>query len=291
MFEDDLHGMNDLQGMVDRGEPIFVVNRSARVLGKAHLLVLEFPNPTGQGRGQTVKIPPIKYPINLTRRVAPPQAIPMSTAFVNWVNQGVLEIVPAERAREILANPEAQAAVKGAYEKIARRRGDALRQKEKPNFRVRHGGAQETRAYADLDASDLTAADFSASTPGAFDIENLPGVPKPQKQGALKVAEASQLVQPKIEQFCGDLIEDPSLKGNYLIELKSWDEETLSDDDIGYMLQQLSDFDNICSYLRAIKAQRVSDAMEAQDRVSNKRMKRKGKKGRPSADALMDDLD
>jgi hypothetical protein len=290
MFEDDIQGMNDLQGMVERNEPIFVVNRSARVLGKAHLLVLEFPNPTGQGRGQTVKIPPIKYPINLTRRVAPPQAIPMSTAFVNWVNQGVLEIIPAARAREILSDPEAQAAVRGAYDKLSRRRGDAIRMREQPNFKVRHGGAQQTRAYADLGESDLTAADFSANAPGAFDIENMPGVPKPEKQGALKVAEASQRVQPKIQQFCSDLVEDPSLKGNYLIELKSWDEAVLSDDDIGYMLQQLSDFDNICSYLRAIKAQRVTDELEAQDNATT-RKKRKKKGKRPSADSLMDDLD
>jgi hypothetical protein len=290
MFEDDIQGMNDLQGMVERNEPIFVVNRSARVLGKAHLLVLEFPNPTGQGRGQTVKIPPIKYPINLTRRVAPPQAIPMSTAFVNWVNQGVLEIIPAARAREILSDPEAQAAVRGAYDKLSRRRGDAIRMREQPNFKARHGGAQQTRAYADLGESDLTAADFSANAPGAFDIENMPGVPKPEKQGALKVAEASQRVQPKIQQFCSDLVEDPSLKGNYLIELKSWDEAVLPDDDIGYMLQQLSDFDNICSYLRAIKAQRVTDELEAQDNATT-RKKRKKKGKRPSADSLMDDLD
>jgi hypothetical protein len=245
--------MMDIQMMVDNNIPIYVVNRSARVLGTAHVLVIEFPHPTG-GRGSTVKIPPIKHPINLTRRVAPPSAIPLSTAFIDWVNKGVLEIIDVEKAKEILSDPEVRASVTQAYKKLEARRGEALNQR--PQFKVKQGGSRETHAVADLDEARLSMSDFQSSS--------LPemGLPQPEPQNALTVSAETITITPKIQKFCRDLQEDNSLKGDYLRELKSWDEVILSDDDIGYMLSQLSEFDNICAYLRSIKASRAGGSEE-----------------------------
>jgi hypothetical protein len=269
----------DIQQMVDKNIPIYVVNRSARVLGTAHVLVIEFPHPTG-GRGSTVKIPPIKHPINLTRRVAPPSAIPLSTAFIDWVNKGVLEIIPHEKAKEILSDPEVRASVKQAYKKLEARRGESLHQR--PQFNVRQGGARETHAIADLDEARLSMADFQSTA--------LPemGLPQPAPQGALTVSAETIQIAPRIQKFCSDLQEDASLKGDYLLELKGWDEEILSDDDIGYMLSQLSEFDTICAYLRSIKASRAGSS-GADDESTGDTRGRRGKRRGSKPSVLNDD--
>jgi hypothetical protein len=271
--------MKNLQEMVDDGETIYVINRSGRALGKAHVLVIEFPHPTG-GRGSTVKIPPIKHPINITRRVAPPSAIPLSTAFNDWVNRGVLEIVPEEKAREILKDPEVRASVAQAYRKLDTRRGGNLQQR--PTFKVRNGGDRETHGIADLDDSGLSMSNFQSSLPPGMDL------PQPEPQGALEVSAETIKVDPKIVQFCVDLQTDSSLKGDYLLTLKGWDEEMMSDDDIGYMLSQLSAFDSICTYLRSIKAARIGGDDHDSGKRSARRAKRVTSRKVPS---LLDDDD
>ena len=265
----------NIQQMVDENIPIYVVNRSARVLGTAHVLVIEFPHPTG-GRGSTVKIPPIKHPINLSRRVAPPSAIPLSTAFIDWVNKGVLEIIDVEDAKEILADPEVRAAVTQAYKKLDARRGEALN--PRPQFKVKQGGSRETHAIADLDEARVSMSDFQSTALGDM------GLPQPEAQNALTVTAETVTITPKIQKFCGDLQEDPALKGDYLRELKSWDEVVLNDDDIGYMLSQLNEFDNICAYLRSIKAARAGGSDTSSSKRGRRSGKREGRKPRVISD-------
>jgi len=267
-----------LQQMVDENVPIYVRNRSARQLDKSHMLVIEFPNPAG-GRGSTVVIPAIKYPIDISRKVAPPAAIPMSRAFVDWLNKGVLELVDPDEARRILAKPEVRAAVAAAYEKLNRKRGAGL-QRKRPQFKVRHGGARETRSYADLD-SEMSAKSFYGDTPEEAKLESEIVAP----QEALTLGEADAKVSPKIKQFCADLLEEPELKKDFLTELKSWDEDELSDEELGYMMQNLAAFENIAAYLRSLMAQRATTKAEAKP-------KKKARKPRRSAPppSELDDL-
>ncbi len=274
--------MIDIQKMVDEGEPIYVVNKSASILGKSHLLVIEFPNPSG-GRGSTVKIPPFKYPVNITMQVAPPAAIPMSRSFINWVNRGVLKIVPREVAEKVLARPEVQNAVNAAYDKLDSQQRQSATMRNTPQFKVRSGGARETRAYADLDESNLTAADFYGNTPEAAhpQVDVAP-------QNELRTAD-TEAVSPRIQRFCDDLVEDPSLKKDFLQTLKSWDEDELSDDELGYMLDNLGSFENISSYIRSVMAERAgAQATPAPAKQSRKQKKKAGRgskaAGRPASD-------
>lgn len=269
--------MIDIQKMVDEGEPVYVVNKSASILGKSHLLVIEFPNPSG-GRGSTVKIPPIKYPINISRQVAPPAAIPMSRSFINWVNRGVLKIIPRAEAEELLSRPEVKNAVDAAYDKLDAQKRQSASLRNTPKFNVRHGGARETRAYADLDESTLTAADFYGNTPEAAHplVEVAP-------QNELRIAETED-ISPRIQRFCADLVEDPSLKKDFLQTLKSWDEDELSDDELGYMLDQLGSFENISSYVRSLMAERAGVKATATP-SSPKGRKRKGSRSKKAAAA------
>lgn len=266
----------NLQKMVDEGQPIYVVNKSATVpqmQGKTHVLVIEFPG-EGGARGSTVTIPAIKYPINLTRRVAPPSAIPKSRALVNWLDMGVLEIVPPKKARQVLEDPAAQAAIKRAYSKLSQKRGGALAaQEQNKDFKVKHGGARETRAYADLDEAGLTSKDFYGNTPE----EAHPEIEIATPQEALRVSAADTQISAKIVKFCQDLIEDPDLKKDHLIDLKSWEEESLSDDEVGYMLEHLGGFDTISSYLKKLLAKRSGASAKPTSRKKGRKSARKAK--------------
>jgi len=244
--------MVDIQKMVDEGEQIYVVNKSARILGKSHLLVLEFPNPSG-GRGSTVKIPPIKYPINLTRQVAPPSAIPMSRSFVNWVNRGVLEVMSEANARAILSDPEAKNAIRAAYNKLDSQQRQSAGIRDTPNFKVRNGGARETRAYADLEESGLTQADFYGQSP---EDAHRPIV-ETVSPSELRTGGEHEAVSARIQKFCADLQDDPSLKKDFLTTLKSWDEDEFTGAELGYLLDNLGAFENISSYIRSLMADRA----------------------------------
>ncbi len=273
MFED----MNFAK-MVEEGKPIYVINRSARVLGKAHLLVLNFPNPAG-GRGKTVKLPPTKYPVNLSRRVAPPQAIPMSTDFVDWVNRGVIEVVTPEQAREVLSDPEARASVKEAFAKLSMKKTAHLG--AKPKFNVKHGGDRTTRSVGYPDEDDLSIRHFQGSTPEEAHV-SLEEMASPQE--GLRLAAKSANVSAKIERFCAELLEDPSLKKGHLRTFKSWDEMEASDAELGFILDKLGHFEGIAAYAKSLMAQRAGGKKGS----GKKGRRKKGAKKNQSVDDWTD---
>ncbi len=276
----------DIQELIENGIPIWVINRSASILGKPHRLMLEFPHPTG-GKKSSVDLPPIQYPINLSQRVAPPSAIGMSQDFVDLLNAGVLEIVTPEHAQDMLRDPEARAAVKHAFDKLNnRKRGSGLRQAP-GNFKV-HTGGRQTDAAADLSEDGnmgLSAKDFYSNVPGN---EEDPEDAVQKHVDQMKVASASKAVSPRIVTFCLDLNANPELKKDYLMDLKTMDPSSLTDEDLGYMVENLSDFDTIVSYVKSVMAKRAGQE-EPSQRKSSKRRGRKPKGKHPMEEALDED--
>jgi len=254
---------SNLQEMVEKNVPIYVINRSAKVLGKPHLLMLEFRNPAG-GRSSTVKLPPMPYPVNLSQRVAPPEAIPASQDFVDLINRGVLELVPPDKANSILKDPEVQASVRHAFSKLERRRQRPG--KKKPDFRVKSGGSRMTDAVSHFDESEMTAGDFmrNLQEESAFDVEEV------NSQEALRVAD-SVTITPKIQQMVSDLLENPDLKKDYLMDLKAMDKDGLTDEDLHYMMDHLRSFDQITNYLRSVLAERAGKKSDGKKSSKSKK--------------------
>jgi len=281
----------NIQEMLAKNIPIWVINRSATVLGKPHRLMLEFPHPTG-GKKSAVDLPPIPYPINLSARVAPPDAIGLSQDFVDLLNNGVLEIVSPEHAAEVLRDPEARAAVKYAFDKLGnRRRGSGLRQSP-GNFKI-HTGGRQTTATADLGGDGnmgLTAKDFYHNMPGDSDDDTEEAVKKHVAQ--MQVTKESSTITPRIVSFCLDLNGNPELKRDYLMDLKTMDPDALTDEDLGYMLEELRSFDTIVSHVKLIMAKR-SGQEDQQDDLDSGKQSRRGRKpkGKHPMDAALDDDD
>jgi len=287
-----MSGPMNIQELLEKNIPIWVINRSATVLGKPHRLMLEFPHPTG-GKKSSVDLPPIPYPINLSARVAPPSAIGLSQDFVDLLNNGVLEIVSPERAAESLRDPEARAAVKHAFDKLSnRRRGSGLRATP-GNFKV-HTGGRQTTATADLGGDGnmgLTAKDFYHNVPGGHDDDETEAAVK-QHIAQMQVTAESSTVTPRIVTFCLDLVNNPELKKDYLMDLKTMDPDSLSDEDLGYMVEQLKSFDTIVSHVKLIMAKRAGQD-DDQEEASPKQQGRRGRKPKgkhPMEEALDDEV-
>ena len=92
---------------------------------------------------------------------------------------------------------------------------------------------------------------------------------------------------------CIDLQEDPSLKKRYLTELKSMDEDTLTEEDLGYLMDQLREFDTIIAYVRSIMARRAGERVEEEEvqAAPKKKRGRPKKKKSKAGKSPMEDLD
>jgi hypothetical protein len=280
----------DIHEMIDKGLPIYVINRSATVLGTPHRLMLNFPNPNG-GRPNMVSLPPIQFPVNLSQMVAPPSAIGACQEFLNLVNRGVLEIVPADRARQILADPDAQAVVKHAFKKMDKRaqRPGGI-QAKKPNFKVVNSGARSTDSVPYPEDKDITASTFLQNRPGPADpfadkVLEMDSVP------ANEVLASSATINAKVMQICADLQSNPDLKQDFLLEIKAIDPDSLTQEDLGYMIDNLRGFDNIVAYVRGIMAKRVGGGSAKAVKGAGKPPKRPTKEQTSAADVMSDALD
>ncbi len=108
----------------------------------------------------------------------------------------------------------------------------------------------------------------------------------------MKVASASTAVAPRIVTFCLDLNANPELKKDYLMDLKTMDPSSLTDEDLGYMVENLSDFDTIVSYVKSVMAKRAGQDEPTQSRSSKRGRNKGGRKPKgkhPMEEALDED--
>lgn len=102
--------MTSLEKLLESNEPIYVVNNT-KDRGRV-MLTLTHP---GTGRIESVYIPVTWIPICITDMV-PREMLKASLDFRKYVANGILKIVPAEEAREILKSEEAQEELRRIYE-------------------------------------------------------------------------------------------------------------------------------------------------------------------------------
>jgi hypothetical protein len=280
----------DIHEMIEKGIPIYVINRSATVLGTPHRLMLNFPNPNG-GRPNMVSLPPVQYPVNLSQMVAPPSAIGACQEFLNLLNRGVLELVPADRARQILANPDVQEVVKHAFKKMdkrANRPGGV--QAKKPNFKVVNSGSRATQSDPYPDEPVVSATAFLRDRPGVDNpfqdkLLEMDSVP------ASEVLASTATINAKVMQLCADLQSNPELKQDYLLEIKAIDPDSLSQEDLGYLIDNLRGFDNIVAYVRGIMAKRVGNPGTRAGKAQRNPAKKPTKESTSAVDAMESALD
>ena len=107
-----------LDEMVNKGQPIYVRNTTYKT-GKPMVILLEVSSIYG-GSSQTVMIPAIKYPINLSMR-AHPEALAACHDLRRYISGEYLELVSSEEATKELGKDGAQKVVSQAMAKHEKR--------------------------------------------------------------------------------------------------------------------------------------------------------------------------
>jgi hypothetical protein len=206
--------------MVAKGQPIFVRNTTYKS-GKPMVILLEVRSLFG-GSPQTVMIPAIKHPINLTMR-AHPEALAACPDLRRYINGEYLELVSPEEATVELGRPGVQQIVRQALFKHEKRYFN--NESNKLKFKVNTGPS---------------VIDGPGDQPHAFvapEEDELVGEEGAKPQPALR---AKHTVNPRIVQLILDLKKDyRGRKDETLLELRSMHEETLSDEDLGHIINEL----------------------------------------------------
>lgn len=217
------HSQLSLDALVSQGQPIFVKNTTYKN-GKSITILLEIQSPYG-GSSQTVLIPAIKHPINLTAR-AHGKALAVSPDLRRYINGGELELMDPEKAIEELSHPGVSEVVKQSLAKYEKRFFTSDRNKLK--FRVNTGPSMadgpNDGGYSPLDFSEE-------------DLINEDGTPKPLP--TFRMANKSSQT-PKIVRLIEDLKRDyKGRKEETLLDLQAMPDETISDDDLGFIIKEL----------------------------------------------------
>lgn len=206
--------------MVAKGQPIFVRNTTYKS-GKPIVILLEVRSLFG-GSPQTVMIPAIKHPINLTMR-AHPEALAACHDLRRYINGEFLELVSPEEATAELDKPGVQQIVRQALVRHEKRYFN--NESNKLKFRVNTGPS---------------VIDGPGDQPHTFvapEEDELVGEEGAQLPPAIR---SQHTVNPRIAQLILDLKKDyRGRKDETLMELRSMPDPTLSDEDLGHIINEL----------------------------------------------------
>jgi hypothetical protein len=206
--------------MVAKGQPIFVRNTTHKT-GKPLVILLEVRSLFG-GSPQTVMIPAIKHPINLTTR-AHPEALAACPDLRRYINGEYLELVSPEDARAELGQPGVQQIVRQALLRHEKRYFSSNANKLK--FKVNTGPS---------------VIDGPGDGPHHFVAPEEDELVGEEGAKSLPAIRATHMVNPRIVQLILDLKKDyKGRKDETLMELRSMPDPTISEEDLGHIINEL----------------------------------------------------
>lgn len=209
-----------IDSMVAKDQPIFVRNTTYKT-GKPMVILLEVRSLFG-GSPQTVMIPAIKHPINLTMR-AHPKALAACHDLRRYINGEYLELVAPEEARKELGQPGVQDIVRQALFKHEKRYFN--NESNKYKFNVNTG---PTQIDGPGDASSSYVSPEEDELVGEEGAKPLPQI------------RTTHTVNPRIVQLILDLKKDyKGRKDDTLLELKAMPDPSLSAEDLGHIINEL----------------------------------------------------
>lgn len=219
----------DLQELIQKGEPVYVRNKTGDFLNKAGPYILEIREAGKQAA--SVPIPATRFPFHLSAHV-PAKLLGDSTEFYNALSRGILELVDPDVARREMSDPVAQKVVDQAMRKFQPTR-------------------RENRPPPELVTAN-NRRDKEAAPPGADKgISGLPdGSKTPMKVAAPGDTEIEDAdVNPTVLQIVMDLNSDMSLQEEKYLELVGMEDLTATD--LGHLLANCKKATKIVQWARA----------------------------------------
>jgi hypothetical protein len=215
-------------------QPIYVINRTGKYIkdkqGRPHTTEYVLELHKANGRSSRIVIPATKFPYLLSN-VVPASMLRESPEFLTLVERGILELVPADRARELLSDPMARQAMDHAM----RRLQPTVHQPIVPKDIAKLQKRQE---------EDLEDEDIDQKRPQDPILQLAPA---DDDDADVSIA---------IKSIVTDLDNDPSLKDEKLLELYNMD--GLTDDDLGFLMANCR-AGNIKRWARDELAKRVGE--------------------------------
>jgi len=231
--------MLDINRLIEEGKPVFVYNRTNRILDHYSPFVLILKD--AHGKPFPVPIPATKFPFLLSGTV-PPDILANSMELHDAIRKGILELVDPEEGERIMNDPMAQKAMERAMRRFQSRR--------KPDGNDNDTSSKRSE-YAEryIPPYVETSTDFSQSD----EINAVLG--EKAKEAPLKVAgsktpetlSTEAEIRPKISQIIWDVNKDPDLAGDAIVDLAAMD---LTVDDLGYIINE-AEVKSVVSWAKA----------------------------------------
>ena len=246
--------MLNLHEMVKGNGPIYVKNTTSRLQsgqGQGMKLMIGFKDP--HGRTSTVKIPNMKYPVDIAAMVAPRERLTESTDFMRLLQIGALELVATEKAQQVLSKPGAQAAIAREYGKG---KDDMLKlpsAKKKFKLRVKGEGLHDP-SLAETEGVDYEER-MDMEFPEEFLDPNAPNI-EADYEHVQEDLDVSESLNPRVLKLMATLQADPNSKSEVLADLDAIDEDSYTDEDLGYILDKARSQPIVTTWARKLMASR-----------------------------------
>lgn len=159
----DVVTFSDVAGVLARGEPLFIRNVSSP---PRKMLIVDYPSPEGM---RSFSIPRSDVPFNIVDHVDP-DSLRQSKSFRTLFNNGLLEVVSEQEAKEELREPGRAAEWRNAYSEANRttqHRADELRKTQQADA--------EARAELAASSAQSMKSVIAALDPNVARIMNLVG--------------------------------------------------------------------------------------------------------------------
>lgn len=254
-----------VEGLIAKGEQVYVRNRVGDFIGKVGPYFLQLKSSTGEKL--EVMVPATKHPCCLSAK-APSEFLARSADLQMAINKGVLQLLDPQAARREMSDPHAQRAVQIAEQKYqAQVRAQPTSTK---NFKIRHRD-QDSRHV------QMHNAGTNPEIPedGIISGPQLPMAGHVQQHGHLEpvgqqAAATTATVKsangpaanPKIMQLVMDLKKNPGMREEIRFSLEEL-EDVMTEEDLQYCIRECQDFKQVAAWCRSQLAERRNEDYEA----------------------------
>lgn len=232
----------NLQELLNGDEPVYVVNRTGRLLGgKTSTFILAIKD--SHNSAVQVSIPATKWPIDISAMVPRKMLQESKELFRACRPGGPLEIVAPAQAKQMLQDPMAQRSIDAALAKIERAGGSGREKFAMP--------VQDSRSGSQ---SAAVPPALRSSAPNDFEVQ------------APQLVVAKTDVGPRIKQICAGLQNHPDTADEVLSLLAGIPDDEISTEELGYIVKQCRESARVTRWAKTELAKRSApDDLDDED--------------------------
>lgn len=245
--------MPDFYHLLNEDKPLWVTNHSG---GK---IILELKREGHKNKPYTAKLPPIKdFPFLLTKLVPLPIIKYDHSTIFEWIKKGLIKLHDPKTVEDMYtADPELLSAVE---EMVTEANRDRQFQSKDIGLTTADGAKDRANVFTGKeDVNELMGSEDGLGTDELVAVRNGTAV-------TLNLAEGDQKVSAKVTQLMGSAVADSSSQQDVLVKLKTLDQDLMTKDALGFIIENSSNLPSINKWARSKRADLVGGAGEGKKR-------------------------